>query len=256
MRKYFIPFIVISLLITALSFSQTETTKHFEKAEDHKAMIPIEVIRTVGLPKGYHEGLHHEDGYIWVNNGKGDNTWILDIKSGEVVSEITPVATFSEGITKGPEGKYWITDWDTKRLYRARLENMKMKSEWDISFAPSRPTGVVWTGEYLYVIIWTRGLGTKYHLIRMNKKGEILDKFIIKGIQEPSQLAWDGANLWISSWFQRRVYKIDGKTLEIKGYFRIHIEKTTGIAWDGEYLWITGTKSDLYQIKLVESSSI
>ncbi|MBU1784507.1 MAG: glutaminyl-peptide cyclotransferase [Candidatus Omnitrophica bacterium] len=234
------------------SFCETAITDAHagRKAEDYETAITMEVIRKIELPKGYHEGLLLQDGNVWVNNGEGGPTWVVNLASGDVISEIKPVAAFSEGITAGPGGKYWITDWDKKKLYLVSIDRNIMTAETEITLSPARPAGVIWNGEHLYVVTWTRGLGTRYHLLKMDKEGNLLSKSRIKNIPEPSQLAWDGKDLWVSSWFNRRVYRVNTKTLETTGYFRSNIKNTTGIAWDGEYFWVTGTSADLYQIKV------
>lgn len=224
--------------------------KAFEKSDDHAAMIPARLIRKIKLPAGYHEGLFVEKNRIYVNNGEGGKTWVVDMASGELISQIEPAGTFSEGITGAPSGGYWVTDWDAKKLYFVKIENNKMLPESEVSMAPSHPAGVAWDGSHLYVVTWTRGLGTKYHLLKMDKAGNTIRKTAIKNIPEPTQLAWDGKDLWMSSWFNRRVYKIDAETLEIKGYFRSRIDRTSGIAWDGKYFWVTGTEADLRQIEI------
>jgi hypothetical protein len=78
----------------------------------------------------------------------------------------------------------------------------------------------------------------------------MLKSYRINNIQEPSQMAWDGKNLWVSSWYDRRIYKLDPDTMDIIGYINSPVKKTTGIAWDGAFLWVTGTYSDLYKMEL------
>jgi len=244
--------LIIALDIFAFPEAPVPEVKVLKKAKNYQSMIPAKRIRKIALPKGYHEGLLIDGDNIWVNNGEGQNTWVVDLASGSVVSEIEPVAAFSEGITAAGSGKYWITDWTAKKLYRVKIEEKRMIAESEVSLAPSRPTGVVWNGRHLYLLTWTRGiLGTRYHLLKMDEEGNVLDKFRIEDISEPSQMAWDGEHIWISSWFDRRVYKIDIEAAEIKGYFRSNIKNLTGIAWDGKSFWATGTKADLYQIELI-----
>lgn len=229
-------------------------TTFFTKAVDYKPRLGIKVIRKIKLPKGYHEGLMIQGNNIWVNNGKNGKTWVIDIDSGLLVAAIDPVGTFSEGITGVADNKYWVTDWDAKELYLVRIEHNKMVKESAVSLDPSYPAGITRAGSHLYVITWTRGIGTKYHLLKLDMKGNTLEKTEIKNINEPSQLAWDGKNLWISSWFNDRVYKIDGESLLIKGFFSPRIKKTSGVAWDGKYIWVTGTYEGLYQIEIKSSS--
>jgi len=255
LKKYII--IAIIGLATAFNtfvFSEEsiQTGRAFKRAKDHRAMIPIKIIHKIGLPKGYHEGLLVEGDNVWVVNGEGGKTWVINSNSGKVISEIESVATFSEGITSAPDGKYWASDWDTKKVYLVRREGSKLVTESELSLAPSHPTGIAWNGTNLYILTWTRGArGTRYHILVADKSGNVLNKVRIKRIPEPSQITWDGKDLWISSWFDRRVYRIDIKTFEIKGYFRSRIEKVTGIAWDGKSFWMTGSKEDLYQVEFV-----
>ena len=241
------------ILCTQIVLAETDVRKadFFSRSEDHRAMIPMRVIREVAIPRGYHEGLLVEESTVWVNNGKGGKTWIVDPETETVISKITPVGTFSEGLTAADGGRYWMTDWDLKKLFLVKIEKDTMVPESEISTAPSHPAGIIWTGSDLYVITWTRGLGTKYHLLKMDRAGNLVLKVRIKGIPEPSQITWDGQDLWISSWFNRRIYRIDSKTYQIKGYFRSHIERTSGIAWDGKYFWITGTEANLFQIEVL-----
>lgn len=222
-------------------------TQRKEKLE----AIPVKVLKKVSLPKGYHEGLYFDGKNIWVNNGKKGKTWVVDPASGDVLSEIAPVATFTEGLTRKDDGDYFVTDWDTMKLYRSRVENSRMVADSEVcSFAPSHPTGVVWNGAHLFVITWTRGMGTQFHLLQMEETGRLLRKMRIRWMQEPAHLAWDGKYLWVTSWYNRLVYKIDIYAWRVIGCFRSPVSDATGIAWDGKYLWLTGTRGDLYQLQI------
>jgi sugar lactone lactonase YvrE len=63
-------------------------------------------------------------------------------------------------------------------------------------------------------------------------------------------MAWDGKNIWVSSWYDGRIYKMDPDTMDILGYITSPVKKTTGIAFEGAFLWVTGTYSDLYKMEL------
>ncbi|MFA6636143.1 MAG: hypothetical protein WCV56_03380 [Candidatus Omnitrophota bacterium] len=257
MRKiFFLLFIsaIFPFSVLVPAFSQApapeEGPTYVERSGPYRAGMPVEIIEKVPLPRGYKEGLYFDGENIWVNNGENINTWIVS-PAGEILREITPPGTFSEGITDSSfPGKYWITDWDTKKLYRVSIENGKMLPDIEISLAPALPTGVIRVGEILYVMTWTRGLGTKYHLLQINKDGGILRKMRIKGISEPSQITYDGRYLWITSWYNRRVFQVDPGDFRVMGHFVSPAKETTGIAYDGEFFWITGTNDDLYKIKV------
>ncbi|KJJ85777.1 transglutaminase domain-containing protein [Candidatus Omnitrophus magneticus] len=212
--------------------------------------IDTDIVRCIKLPDGYHEGLFKEGNKIFINNGENGDTWVLDIDSEKILTFIKSCGTFTEGLTKDSKGRYWVSDWDDLKLYRVSIENNKMKPEFEVSFAPLHPAGVAATDGKIYMLTWKRGIGTEYHLFSLDEEGKILSKIKILGIYEPSQLAWDGKNLWISSWYSRRIYKVDINNLEILGYIVSPVSDTTGIVCDGEFLWVTGTKSDLYQLKI------
>ncbi|MFH1305479.1 MAG: glutaminyl-peptide cyclotransferase [Candidatus Omnitrophota bacterium] len=222
----------------------------FEKSDDY-GNIPVRVMKKIPLPGGYHEGLLFDGENVWVNNGKGGKTWIVDLAAETISAEIKPIATFTEGMTSVGDGTFWITDWETQKLYLAKRKENEMIATHEMSLNPEYPAGVIWTGKKLYVITWRRGpTGTRYFLVRFNNEGREISRTRIKGIHEPAHLAWDGKDLWITSWFSQRVYRIDEETLDITGSFKSPASKTTGIACDGKYFWITGSYDDLYQIEI------
>ncbi|MEA3489339.1 MAG: glutaminyl-peptide cyclotransferase [Candidatus Omnitrophota bacterium] len=247
--KTFQLIIVFLLLVSPIGAYPAEVPD-LKRAKGYQGNIPVRVIKEVPLPKGYHEGLFHDGENIWVNNGENGNTWLVDTGTGEVMSEVIPPGTFSEGITIADNGTFWVTDWNEKKIYRVKIEAGRMNVEYDISLDPARPTGIVWTGEKLYVLTWERGLGTKYYLMQLDREEHMSRKMRIKRIHEPSQLAWDGRRLWITSWYSDLVYKVDVDTFSVLGSFRSPAKRTTGIAWDGKHFWLTGTHAGLYQVEV------
>lgn len=222
-------------------------------SKTYKANIPVNITKVMSLPEGYHEGLFIEGDKLWLANGKEGNVWVIDLPSGRLVKEIESDKTFLETIFFAPDGTLWITDWDSKELCRVKPEGSKLISETQLSLSPSHPAGAVWAGDYLYIITWTRSVvGTKYHILKVDKNFNLTEKTRLSGIEEPSQITWDGKYLWISSWFSRRIYKIDPGSWKLCGYLRTGIDKTTGIYWDGKCFWFTGTKEGLYKAELAE----
>lgn len=213
--------------------------------------ITAKVSGKISIPKWYHEGICFDDGKIWVNNGEKGKTWVFDAASGLKIKEIEPAGTFTEAITPKGEGLFFVTDWDAKKIYIVHIDNGRMVAQSEVSVAPANPAGAAWNGTNLFVVTWMRSpTGTKFHLLKMDEKCNLLSRVMIKKIAEPDQLAWDGKNLWVSCWFSKRVYKVDVDEYEILGYFRSPVPKTTGIAWDGKNLWVTGTNADLYKMEV------
>lgn len=220
------------------------------RSSDDFKNIPVKVIRKLEVPAGYHEGLFYDGKNMWLANGQCGKIWTIDLSSGAVLATINPIGTFTEGITGYEEGSYFVTDWDAQRIYRARVVSGNMVADAEFSFEPAHPTGVIWTGKRLFAITWTRGMGTKFCLIEMDREMKPMRSFRIQRIHEPCMMAWDGKYLWISSWYSKQVYKVDIDTMEILGAFCAPVSMATGIAWDGKYMWITGTYGDIYQLEI------
>lgn len=215
------------------------------------SLISSKVISKIPAPKWYHEGIYYDGKNIWVANGEKGKIWVLDASSGSIIKEIEPIGTFTESINPYVNGLFFVSDWDAEKIYTVRIENDRMTAQKEFSLAPAHPAGAIWNGYNLFVITWMRGItGTRFSLLKMDDKFKVISKKRIDKIQEPTQLAWDGKNLWISSWYSKRVYKLDPQKLEIVGYFNSPVERTTGIAWDGSRFWLTGTYADLYKIEL------
>ncbi len=232
----------------ANSFPQPEVLK---KSPSYK-IISTKVLKKIPLPKSYHEGLSLDGADIWVINGEKGKVWVVDTVSGKIASTIEPIAGFTEAISRKSDNLFFVTDWDEKKIYKARLDNNKLVAEVWVSVSPAHPAGVLWTGDRLFVIAWTRGMWTKFDLLEMDGEMNLLRKISIQAIQEPAHLAWDGKYLWITGWYDSLVYKIDINNLEISGDFLAPVSRATGIVWDGKYLWLTGTYSDLYQLEIAK----
>ena len=191
MKKHSL-FIAVLILVFAagLAFAEPEEKKSYlKKSEKDGYIIPSEVIRKIEIPKGYHEGLLLDGKNIWVCNGYGINTWIINLASGDKTGELEGPGVFTEAITKISDGKYWVSEWKAKKLYLTSIKDNKLVPENEKSLAPDRPTGVIWTGKNIFAITWARGAGTKYHLLKMDIEGNVLDNIWIKRIKEPSPLA-------------------------------------------------------------------
>jgi len=238
------------LLCPSVVFPSDQPPHVLKAAPDYKS-ITVRIVKKISLPRWYHEGLFYDGKNIWVANGRRGKIWVVDVSSGAVLSELAPISDFTEAITKIADNEYFITDWKEKRLYRARIDDDRIIAESGQSVAPAHPAGAVWAGRRLFVITWTRGFGTKFNLLEMDRDAKLIRKIRIARIEEPAHAAWDGKNLWITSWYNSRVYKIDPDRMEVTGSFVSPVSLATGIVWDGKYMWLTGTYGDLYQLEIL-----
>lgn len=252
-RNLIIGIAAISAIIILTRLSGAEpgpTPPTLKKAKEYKA-IPVKVTKRIHIPKWYHEGLFFDGKNIWVANGKNGKIWVVEPESGKTIGTIDPVGEFTEAVTGGPGERLFVTDWDDKVLYKVHIEGSRMVKESEIPLGPAYPAGVVWNGTHFFVIVWERGIWTKFYILKLDGDGKVIDKIQIKGIQEPAHAAWDGTHLWITSWYSKMVYKIDMSSYEIVGAFPAPVSKATGIAWDGRCFWVTGTDGDLYQLEVM-----
>ena len=241
MPKYRTSFKILTLALVILilfpvSAFPSQLSDTLKKSKSYK-IISVKVLGAVELPKWYHEGLSFDGRNIWVSNGKSGKVWVVDPESGVFGPSIEPISVFTEAVTNISGDLFFVTDWEEKKLYEARIENNRMEVLSWADLRPAHPAGAVWAGDRLFVITWTRGLtGTKFDLLDLTRQMKVSGKVSIKNIQEPAHLAWDGKNLWITSWYDPLVYKVDIGKWEIVGAFRSPVEGTTGIVWDGKYL--------------------
>jgi len=241
------------LLLISVSTARPEIVIHKLVKEKGLKAFPVKILAQIPLPEGYHEGIYLDGKDIWVSNGMAGDTWIVDPSSGKISGNIGSVARFTEAVAKGPDGKFYLTDWGEKKLYRTVIGPGGFTGKPVLSFGHAHPAGVIWNGANFFVLTWTRGpWGTKFHLLKFDAALNTLAKVAINSMQEPSQLAWDGANLWLSSWYDGRVYRVDVDRWKITGFFVSPVSMTTGIAFDGKSLWLTGTASDLYKLEITE----
>lgn len=242
-------FIAALILIAAQSALHAYETALLRRASSYRS-FSVKVLQKFVVPKGYHEGLSFNGPDLLLANGEKGKIWVLNAVSGNVKSSIEPVSDFTESVLPLPEDQFFTTEWEDKKLYRASLAENKLIPEVWISVSPAHPAGIAWTGEQLYMIIWTRGIGTKYDILKLDTNMSLLERVSVQIIDEPTQLAWDGKHLWVSSWYGQHVYKIDVANWEVLGAFKSPVPRTTGIAWDGKYMWLTGTYSDLYKLEI------
>ena len=241
---------ILSVFKIIVLFAAVSALCGFTLSKEYKE-IEINVLAKLKLPQWYHEGLYFDGKNIWVNNGEKGNTWIVDTATGSVMKEIKPAGPFTEAITTKNSDTFFVTDWDLENIYTAHIKNDRIIAESEKSLAPAHPAGAIWIDSNLYVVTWTRSLtGTKFNLLKMDDKLNLLNSVQIKNIAEPAHLAWDGKYMWITCWYSRHVYKVDIEKMEILGYFISPVAKATGIAWDGKYLWLTGTFGGLYKIEV------
>lgn len=243
--------IVISVSLSSLFVSSllAESVPLKKSADYHS--IKIKVAQKVDIPRWYHEGLYFDNGIIWIANGEKGNIWAIDPKTGKTLEEVCPYGEFTESISKDTDGSWLVTDWKDAKLYRSKMENSTLVQNTVLfDFSPVRPAGLVRLDDRYLVITWTRGLGTKFGILILDREFKQAGSVDIKFIEEPAHMAWDGKDLWITSWYSRKVYRVDPKNWEVTGFFRTPFGKATGIAWDGKDLWVTGTYADLYRIEL------
>jgi hypothetical protein len=80
------------------------------------------------------------------------------------------------------------------------------------------------------------------------RHGYTEDLFGLPSSANPKDLAYDGANIWVTNWAQE-TYKLDAVTGDSLGTIHGNSAWTGGIAWDGAYLWTVGYSGGMQLFK-------
>ncbi len=104
--------------------------------------------------------------------------------------------------------------------------------------------GLTWSITLEENNIWTTVVSGQIY--KLDQNGNILKQFQAPSPQ-PWGMAFDGKNLWITDFAEKRTYSLDPETgKELFSFNNPDQERgAKGLAWDGEYLYIMGWTTNL-----------
>ncbi|MEM2875303.1 MAG: hypothetical protein QW567_04725, partial [Candidatus Hadarchaeales archaeon] len=96
---------------------------------------------------------------------------------------------------------------------------------------PPLTLGLAWDGKYLWV---AGGNDENARVYKMSPDGDVLFQFYPPG-PWPSDLTWDGENLWLVEEYHNKIFKLDTSGKVLFSFSSTYWPY--GLAWDGENLW-------------------
>jgi len=134
------------------------------------------------------------------------------------------------------DGTYlWVSD-NSAEIFKVDTNGRTLGA---YSAPAPTPEGLTWDGSTFW--IFTTNYGYIYQF-SIDESGNVPKIRKIGSFESPAQtfgainhgLAWDGANLWFSDYYN--IYKIDTEGNVLSNFAFPH--ETAGLAWDSEKLWI------------------
>ncbi len=147
------------------------------------------------------------------------------------------------------KGKYTITPQKSRYAFRPKKLEVKIK---DRSLLDKDFAAIPYNKKFFQQNAQKpqKNNGTYKDSKRADKKlawsktfsGDVVEKFLAP-ISDPSGIAWDGKNLWLSDKHKRNIFKLSPKGKLIKT-IRGPVKGLSCLHWDGQYLWGTHTRTN------------
>ncbi|MBI4403983.1 MAG: glutaminyl-peptide cyclotransferase [Deltaproteobacteria bacterium] len=187
---------------------------------------------------GYSEGLDYYQGYLW--HALPKMIVKIDPKDGTVLARYQPASEYSESIA-WLDGKLWNLSYSDNGIYKGVFDRNRFNFLRVGSTPEKHGWGLTHDGQYL---IMTGNYSSKIYFVDpVNLKVVRTLTTLVKDLED---LAWDGRQLWASSFTQHRghIFSISPTTGAIGELFGLPDPEACpvvdGVAYSPEGLWVTG----------------
>lgn len=184
-------------------------------------------------------------GYLWVVTDHWDTETNRIFKIGSSGNQISsfyvddnynPISIAYDGTN------LWITDARDSTASRIRKYTTSGNELSSINSPCNLPTGIVYSGGYLYVACYEVGV-----IYKITISGAVISSFNSPG-SYPYGLTFDGTHFWILDIETQKIYKVISSGTQIDN-FDTPEENSVGLAYDGEYLWVSNFDgNDIYKM--------
>lgn len=222
-----------------------------------------DVIRRLDAPGPQPEGLASDGVHLWVADYETGRLYTVETGTGAVARDFEAPGAHPEGLTW--DGTHlWCADWDSSAIFRLAVGESTLTVTRRIPVPPpaagANPVGLAWDGSALWLTTWR-----PFYLLRLDPEtGTVLRS---RNLQEsprlyppppgtqslaPEDLAWDGAQLWITDWDTGLVYRVDPDSLGVTETRPAGGMGSVGLAFHGGHLWNGDTESptSLYELDI------
>ncbi|MFM8269929.1 MAG: glutaminyl-peptide cyclotransferase [Pseudomonadota bacterium] len=198
---------------------------------------------------GYSEGLDFHQGFLW--NALPQRIVKINPSDGSILDSYAPATEYSESL-KWMSGKLWNLSFKNKGLYQGQLKNKQLVFEKVGEVPEDCGWGLEKVGNEL---VTTGNFSNKLYFF--NPQLRKWTKTLATEGVDLEDLAWDGNQLWTSSFSTHRgtIFSINIHTGKIQSFWELPQKEECpiidGIAFDGKSLWITGKECpSIYRVKV------
>lgn len=149
---------------------------------------------------GGYGGLAFDGTYLWQADSYGGGIYKLNTADCSVISSIPSPDMYLNDLAW--DGNYlWVCGYTSGKLYKLEPSDGSIVAEFDI-----QGEGLTYDGTYLL-------LSQDSRILRINPSdGQVISSMQIP-FSRPESLAWDGGYLWVASFDEAMIYRIDVGTL-------------------------------------------
>ncbi len=214
----------------------------------------LELIKVIPY-SGYSEGLDYYHNFLW--NALPNEIKKIDPKNGEIVGRFKPATEYSESIMWF-KGLFWNLSFSDNGIYKGNIKKNKIEFK-KVGITPEAHGWGI-TNDGINLIITGHYSSNIYFI---NPKTFKIERRIKAEVKDIEDLAWDGENIWTSSFtsYRGQIFRLNPQNGKITGIFSLPDKESCpvidGIAFDGRNLWISGKYCpSIYCVKLPRFDSI
>lgn len=182
------------------------------------------VVQQFAAPAAGPYGLAFDGTDLWISVTSNQTIYRVGTSDGAVLQSFAAPGGNTHGLA-WDGANLWNFDDGTDFLYKLNPADGTVVT----SFAgPNWTRGLTFDGTYLRSV-------TEGSIHRLSPTGGT----IVSSISSPGDhgLTWDGADLWVSDWGTRTIYRFDSGYGTVKQEFATPSTGPYGLAWGGNHLW-------------------
>ncbi|MDW8111395.1 MAG: PKD domain-containing protein [Candidatus Bipolaricaulota bacterium] len=162
------------------------------------------LLASLPSPTEIPDGLAWDGKTLWLVDGMEGKLLQIDPEEGKVVKSLAAPGAVPTGLA-WDGNDLWVADLDTLKIYKISPITGKVLES--LGAPGDAPAGLAWDGQHL----WHSDSGGRLYKLDP-RGGQVLGEYDAPGM-DPAGLAWDGQFLWVSDSAEKKLYKIDIKSL-------------------------------------------
>jgi DNA-binding beta-propeller fold protein YncE len=191
----------------------------------------------------YPLGVAYDGANIWVANFNGNSVTKIRASTCKLVATYTDPGFMLNPFLLAFDGTHiWVTNLASS-VAEALNKDGTVFARCCGAGNLAGPAGVAVDGSGNVWVANTNLIGGSATVTEINAAGAWAGNFPIAGGTQPVDLAYDGANMWVTDRGANNVYKMNSAGLVVGGPFAVGT-KPTGIVFDGANMWVANLVSN------------